>query len=87
VRACNVSDVLLDQRSALPGNIRSRVEELATLVSQLASIRGIALYGYEREGIFASKAFSGEYAEKTFLAVKKYLELIEKSLRDAGVLK
>ena len=39
------------------------------------------------EGIPASKAFTGEYAEKTFLAVKKYLELIEKSLRDAGALK
>jgi len=36
------------------------------------------LYGCEREGIPASKAFTGEYAEKTFLAVKKYLELIEK---------
>jgi len=45
------------------------------------------LYGYEREGIPASKAFTSEYAEKTFLAVKKYLELIEKSLEDAGVIK
>ncbi|MEM4499477.1 MAG: HEPN domain-containing protein [Sulfolobales archaeon] len=56
-RSHDVSDVLIDHGDALPENLRSEVEELARLVSQLASIRGPALYGYEREGIPASKAF------------------------------
>lgn len=85
-RSHDVSDVLTDHKDALPESVRCEIEDLATLVSQLASIRGIALYGYEREGIPPSRAFTKEYAERVFLAVKKYVNLIEEIFRASKIL-
>jgi len=85
-RSHDVSDVLIDHGDALPENLRSEVEDLAKLVSQLASIRGPALYGYEREGIPASKAFSRDYATEVLSAVRRYVNLIERELREARIL-
>ena len=46
------------------------------------------MYGYEREGIPASKAFSGGYAEEVLERVRRAVGLIEKTLvpklREAG---
>lgn len=36
-------------------------------------------------GVPASRAFTKEYAERVLLAVKKYVSLIEKTLKDAKV--
>ena len=85
-RSHDVSDVLIECKNSLPESVKLEVEDLATMVSQLASIRGVALYGYEREGIPASKAFSKEYAEKVFNSVRRYVNLIEEALRNARVL-
>lgn len=49
-RSHAVGDVLIGRRDSLPEDVMAEVEDLAKLVSQLASIRGVALYGYEREG-------------------------------------
>lgn len=85
-RSHDVSDILVDHSYVLPETLKSEVRDLAKLVSQLASIRGPALYGYEREGIPASKAFGRDYAEEVFLNVRRYVSLIENALREAKVL-
>ncbi|MEM0049588.1 MAG: HEPN domain-containing protein [Candidatus Bathyarchaeia archaeon] len=85
-RSHDVSDVLIDHKDSLPENIKCEVEDLATLIYQLASIRGIALHGYEREGIPPSKAFTKDYAERTFLAVKKYVNLIEEIFKNFRII-
>ncbi|MCS7139426.1 MAG: HEPN domain-containing protein [Candidatus Nezhaarchaeota archaeon] len=85
-RSHDVSDVLVEHSDSLPEGVKLEVSELAMLVSQLASIRGVALYGYEREGIPASRAFTRDYAERILQSVKRYVSLIERSLKEAKVL-
>lgn len=57
-------------------DIINQTEKLAKFISELASIRGPALYGYEREGIPASKVFSLGYAKEILDKVKVYTSLI-----------
>ena len=76
----DVSDVLLRHRDKLPQPIKEKVENLASLVSELASVRGPAFYGYEREGIPASQAFSLAYAERVVGEVKKHVKDIDEAM-------
>ncbi len=75
-RIHDVSDVLLQYSSKLPPELRGNINDLAELVSQLASIRGPAFYGYEREGVPPSKAFKINFAEKIYFKVEKWVKLI-----------
>lgn len=85
-RSHDVSDALIDHKDALPEGLRGEADDLARLVSQLASVRGPALYGYEREGVPASKAFSRDYAEGVLSAVRRYVSLVEGALREARII-
>jgi len=81
-RAHDVSDALQRSADRLPGEIAEILEELASLVAELASIRGPAFYGYEREGIPASQAFKPQYAREIHNKVEKYLNLINELLEE-----
>jgi len=87
-RSHDVSEALVQFADRIPEPVRSEIRELADLVSELAAVRGPAMYGYEREGIPASKAFSGGYAEEVLERVRRAVGLIEKTLvpklREAG---
>ncbi len=87
-RSHDVSDVLVQSAGRMPEPVRSEIREIADLVSELAAVRGPAMYGYEREGIPASKAFSGGYAGEVLERVRRAVGLIEKTLvpklREAG---
>ncbi len=87
-RRHDVSDALLEAAPRLPGRVRGRVRELADLVSELAAVRGPAMYGYEDRGIPASRAFSNSYADevlaRTTTAVRTIEEVLVPRLRDAG---
>ncbi|RLF12789.1 MAG: hypothetical protein DRJ97_07175 [Thermoprotei archaeon] len=80
-RAHDVSDALLEHQGRLPRALKARVEELARLVADLASVRGPAFYGYEREGIPASRAFKLDYAQEVYGRVRRFVKLIERCLR------
>jgi len=77
-RSYDVSDALLEHRGRLPQPIRGKVEDLARLVSDLAAVRGPAFYGYEREGIPASRAFTRSYAERVYRRVEEYVTEIKR---------
>ncbi|MCD6243610.1 MAG: HEPN domain-containing protein [Candidatus Korarchaeota archaeon] len=72
----DVSPVLLSVSDKLPEAIRSRVTELSSLISELAAIRGPAMYGYEREGIPASEVVSEGYAREVLEKVRGYVGMI-----------
>lgn len=76
-RSHDVSDALLEHWERLPEPIRGRAEDLARLVADLAAVRGPAFYGYEREGIPASRAFTLSYAERVYGRVKPYVKEIK----------
>ena len=80
LRAHDVSDVLIEHKEALPSPLRERVNHLAELVSKLASLRGPAFYGYEREGIPPSQIFTMEYSRNILRMVEEYVFLIKKLL-------
>jgi len=73
----DISDILLEYKDRLSQELRNNIEDLSKLISELASIRGPAFYGYEREGIPASQAFSINYAREIFTKVEKYIRLIK----------
>lgn len=77
----DVSDVLLDNRERMPESVGSVLEDLAQLVSELAAVRGPAFYGYEREGIPASQAFTQDYASDVVEKVRRYLEIIADAMK------
>lgn len=80
-KAHDVSDALIENSSKLPEELKEKIEDLAELISELASIRGPAFYGYETEGIPASKAFKKDYAENVYKKVKSYVKAIDLSMR------
>jgi len=74
-REHDVSEAIETAAERLPDHIRARIEEIKTMLMELARVRGPALYGYEVEGIPASQAFSAEYAAETFAKTKPLVEL------------
>lgn len=74
----DVSEVLLNERDRLPRELQEGLEDLAALSRELASLRGPAMYGYEKEGIPPSGAFSARYAESTLAKVRVHVtKLVE----------
>lgn len=72
----DVSDVLEAERHRLPDRLLGALEEMKALSKELASLRGPALYGYEREGIPASKAFKRDYASSVLEKVRGHVDAI-----------
>ena len=79
-REHDVGDSLAYIEEKLPDYLKSEISSLKSLLTELARVRGPALYGYEREGIPASEAFSNDYASSTFEKVSKMVNLCEKYL-------
>jgi HEPN domain-containing protein len=79
-RVHDVSPALLSARGSLPEPVKSRVEELASLVSELASVRGPAMYGYEAVGVPASEVVSESYAREVLRKVESHVEAISRAL-------
>ncbi len=87
-RSHDVGPVLLSVKDRLPEDLMINVEELASLVSELAAIRGPAMYGYEGKGIPASKVVTESYAREVYEKVSIHVTNIAKYLipiiRDEG---
>jgi len=79
-REHDVSDVLLENVEKIPEELRSHVQQIAELMAELAAVRGPAFYGYEREGIPASEAFTRGYSEDVYEKVRRYVTLIMTSM-------
>jgi HEPN domain-containing protein len=80
-KAHDVGDALMENSSKIPLELRGEVEGMAKLMAELASLRGPAFYGYEREGIPASKAFKKSYAEDVYHKVEAYVRAITSALK------
>jgi len=65
----------------LPDLVRARIPDIKALLSELARVRGPAVYGYETEGIPASEAFTKQYAADI---LEKTRDLVELCVRFAG---
>jgi hypothetical protein len=74
-REHDVSDAVAVSAERLPEYLKSRLEGLKSLLSELARVRGPAFYGYEAEGIPASQAFTKEYATEILSKTKSLVEL------------
>ena len=74
-REHDVGDALHELLGKVPEDIESEIPNLKALLSELARARGPAMYGYEREGIPAGKAFGEEYAGEKLKEVKELLAL------------
>ena len=70
----DVGEALDIVQDRLPIFLRGEVTKLKELLTELSRVRGPAFYGYEREGIPASKAFSKEYAHRTYSEVKRLVQ-------------
>jgi len=79
-REHDVGDALIYIGEKVPDYLKHEISSLRTLLTELARVRGPALYGYEREGIPASDAFSREYASETFGEVSRLINLCVKYL-------
>lgn len=71
----DVGDALPVVANKLPDYLRERIPELQNMLTELTSVRGPAMYGYEREGIPASRAFGAEYAREVFSKVSELVQL------------
>jgi len=80
-REHDVGDSLTYIEKKLPNYLNSEIPSLKSFLTELARVRGPAFYGYEREGIPASEAFSNEYASSTFEKVSRIVNLCEKYLQ------
>jgi HEPN domain-containing protein len=74
-REHDVSDAIVASVERLPQYLRDNVEEIKTLLRELARVRGPAFYGYETEGIPASQAFTKEYATEILSKTKLIVNL------------
>lgn len=81
-RENDVSPVLEAEKDRLPNPIIENLEAIIRLSSELASLRGPAMYGYEREGIPAREAFKKDYSLEVLTEVKKLVEIMRKALYD-----
>ncbi|GFO96796.1 HEPN domain-containing protein [groundwater metagenome] len=80
-REHDVGDSLAYIEKNLPDYLKSEIPSLKSLLTELSRVRGPAFYGYEREAIPASEAFSSEYASDTFKRVSRVIDLCEKYLQ------
>jgi len=78
----DVGDALHEVSGKVPDNLKSKFPRLKELLSELARVRGPAMYGYEREGIPASKAFSKEYAAEKLKEVRELVELCSRFIAE-----
>ena len=79
-REHDVSDALPVVADKLPEYLKERIPKSQKLLKELAEARGPSLYGYEREGVPATKAFNEDYARRVFSEVKELAGLIFKFL-------
>ena len=77
-REHDVSDAVAACAERLPDYLKGRVEELKSLLSELARVRGPAFYGYETQGIPANQAFTSEYAKEVLSKTKVLVDLCHK---------
>ncbi|MEM2925794.1 MAG: HEPN domain-containing protein [Methanocellales archaeon] len=70
----DVGDALIEVREKVPDYLKEKIPVMRELLYELARVREPAMYGYEREGIPASKAFGREYANEKLKAVKEIVE-------------
>jgi len=74
-REHDVSDAIVASAKMFPEYLKPNVEEIRSVLAELARVRGPAFYGYEAEGIPASQAFTQKYAEETLSRTKPLVEL------------
>lgn len=79
-RTYDVGPLLLSVSNRLPEPIRGHADQLSSLISELAAIRGPAMYGYEREGVPPSEIVSEGYAREVLEEVRNYVDMISNSL-------
>ena len=79
-REHDVSEALLNEKDRFPAEIQADIEPLAALVRELASIRGPAMYGLEREGIPPSRTVEEKEAERILDSVRRYVKKIDKTI-------
>ena len=60
----------------LPHDNGERAGEIKALSTELATIRGPALYGYEPEGVPASEAFTKDYATEMLEGTRTIANLL-----------
>ncbi len=72
--------MILSKKHRLPAELTEEAESLAEFIKELAIVRGPALYGYEREGIAASKAFKRECTENKLKESKRFIGIIKTTL-------
>lgn len=75
-REHDVGEALEAVADRLPDELKQRLEEIKKLLTELARIRGPALYGYEAEGIPASEAFTRNYATHTLDRIRPIVNLL-----------
>jgi len=75
-REHDVSEALDSVADRLGNSLRERLEEIKTLLAELARVRGPALYGYEAEGIPATEAFTKDYAKEMLHRTRPIVELL-----------
>jgi len=80
-REHDVSEALINEKKSFPPEIQDKIEPLAALVSELASIRGPAMYGLEREGIPPSKTVEKKEALKILNSVQDYVKKIDITIK------
>lgn len=72
----DVGDAVAYIEEKLPDSVRSEIASIKKLLTELSRVRGPAFYGYERESIPASKAFSEAYAREIFGEVQNVVTLL-----------
>nr|MDO8082796.1 HEPN domain-containing protein [Candidatus Freyarchaeota archaeon] len=77
----DVGAPLTEVEDRLPNYLKERLQDIQELSTELAKVRGPALYGYEREGTPARDIFGKDYAENTYNTVKEIVDLCSKFLK------
>lgn len=72
----DVSEALDAAALRFPNELKERSDEIKSLLTELARVRGPAFYGYEAEGKPASEVFTHDYAERTLSRVKPIVNML-----------
>ncbi len=70
----DVSEALDTAEERLRHYVNAKIDELKSMVAELARIRGPAFYGYELEGIPTSEIFTKEYPSAILHKTKSLVE-------------